>query len=293
MKKRLVIKSEVLGFCMGVKNAVDLAVSARKQFPEKEVYTFGALIHNEDALSFLAENGVRVLEPSDFFAGNVANLKNSVVIIRAHGIEPLVEQALIESGAKVINATCPRVVSGQKKAEKNATHSNIILAGDKNHQELIAISGYAKLANAGDCLIVENESEAETVSLSDNGLGFCLIAQTTIRLSEYKKIIEALQKRIPDLCVFKSVCSATQKRQDALKELSKVSDAIVVIGGKNSANTKRLLQTALNLGKPAWLVQNENNIPPEVYGYAKIGVTAGASTPNFVIDKVVKMLEEY
>ena len=291
-------RAEILGYCMGVKRAVDAVFKAEtenkisgRQF---KIYTFGPLIHNPATMEHLRQCGIESIDPEEFAGGSV--YKNSKIVIRAHGVSPEQEQKIKESGAEVINATCPRVVLSQKRAADFAKDSFVILAGDKNHGELISIAGYAAAEKKGHCIIVQNACEAETVTLpkeiTEKGGKAVLIAQTTIKQSEYDAIAKTLKRRICNLTVLNTICPATFERQDALKKLAETVDAVLVIGGRNSANTKRLLQTAVDLHKPAWLIENASEIPEEIFRFKSVGLTAGASTPDFIIEEVETALKK-
>ena len=287
----VVKRTEVLGYCSGVRRAVDTVLKLAKENTENKsgLYTFGPLIHNPSTMLRLEQMGVRTIDTENFTEDE--NYKDSVIVIRAHGIPPSKKSELEKSGAKVIDATCSRVKASQALAKKHSEEAFVILAGDKNHGELISIAGYAE----GKCLIVQNAEEAALIdlpsSLSVNGSAV-LIAQTTIKESEYEAIASALKKRISDLKVFNTICPATYDRQAALKKLAYEVDALLVIGGKNSANTKRLFQTAVDTKKPAWLIEDASEIPKEIFSYSVVGLTAGASTPDFIIDEVEKKLLE-
>ncbi len=306
----IVKRAKILGYCMGVRKAVDkvLKISEEnKTLADKPpVFTFGPLIHNPATMQKLKKLGVNVIDPETFennsefengYGSDYKNAnpkyKNAKVVIRAHGVSPQIKTLLKSGGAEVIDATCPKVISSQKKAQKYARDSLVILAGEKNHGELVAIAGYAMSEKNAACIIVENAEEAAAIelpALKEKDGKAVLIAQTTIKKSEYAEIAQTLKKRIPDLIILNTICSATAERQEALKNLAKEVDAVLVIGGKNSANTRRLLNTALELGKPAWLIEDASQIPEEIFSYSAVGITAGASTPDFIIDEVEKAL---
>ncbi|UTC63326.1 4-hydroxy-3-methylbut-2-enyl diphosphate reductase [Treponema sp. OMZ 787] len=285
----IVKRAEVLGFCTGVRRAVEAVLKEVKENTQNKfsLYTFGPLIHNPPTMRLLKQMGVETIDAEKFTGDE--NYKDSVIVIRAHGVPPLKKEELQKSGAKIVDATCSRVKASQNLAGKHAENSFVILAGDKKHGELISIAGYAE----GRCLIVQNAEEASSIdlpcSLYKKGSAV-LIAQTTIKESEYEAIASALKKRISDLKVFNTICRATYDRQAALKKLTHEVDAVLIIGGKNSANTKRLYQTALDENKPAWLIEDASEIPEEIFSYSVVGLTAGASTPDFIIDEVEKKL---
>ena len=289
LKNMIIKKAEILGYCMGVRRAVETAELACRENPDKKIFTLGPLIHNNSALEVLAEKGVNVLkeDASDL----AADAENSVVIVRAHGVPPLVMQNLKSRGVTVIDATCPRVLSSQKRAADYAKRGyTVFLAGDKNHGEVVGISGYAR-ASGADCIVIEHKEDAAAVKhVPEKAV---LLSQTTISRSEYDAIAAVLKAKNDALVVLNTICPATDERQNALIELCKNIDGILVIGGKHSANTKRLLRTAQDLCAHAALIETAEEIPQEFFALERIGLTAGASTPDFVIDSVETALIEH
>lgn len=280
---RTIKRARVLGYCMGVRRAVDAVLHALAEFPDKTVYTYGPLIHNPVTMHFLEEKGVRTVEPDKELKPQIA--PQSPIIIRAHGISPQKRQELTECGAIIIDATCPRVIASQRRAAQYAEKGcTVILAGDKNHGELVGIKGYVQAIPNGRCLIVQTAAEAE--ALEYGGVSAVLIAQTTIKRSEYCAIAGILRKHNPQLITSETICPATDERQEALLELIAEVDALLIVGGKASANTRRLLQTALDSGKPAWLAETACDIPQEIHRYRTVGLAAGASTPDASIDDI-------
>ncbi|MEL3910304.1 MAG: 4-hydroxy-3-methylbut-2-enyl diphosphate reductase, partial [Treponema sp.] len=254
-----------------------------KAYPNKTVYTYGPLIHNPVTMKLLEEKGVRILDPEKDLYSQL--LPNSPVIIRAHGISPQKRLELEKCGAVIIDATCPRVIASQRRAAQYAQDGcMVILAGDRNHGELVGIMGHAEAVSEGSCRTVQNAHEAEL--LDCGGAPAVLLAQTTIKRSEYCGIANILLKQNPSLHVLETICPATDERQEALLELIDEVDALLIIGGKASANTRRLLQTALDAGKPAWLTETTDDIPDSIYNYRIIGLAAGASTPDSIISAV-------
>lgn len=287
MIKRNVRRARVLGYCMGVRKAVEAVYKTLEQYPGKTVYTYGQLIHNPVTIRLLERKGVRIIQPDKELKPQI--IPESPVIIRAHGISPKKRQELASCGAIIIDATCPRVIASQAQAAKYAEKGYIvILAGDKNHGELVGIKGYVLSIPNSTCMTVQTVLEAK--ALPAIKAPAVLIAQTTIKQEEYLAIADVLLSKIPHLTVLKTICPATDERQSALLELIKDVDALLVIGGKNSANTHRLLQTALSHGKPAWLAESSDDIPQEVYQYKTVGIAAGASTPDDSIKAVERAL---
>jgi len=279
-----IIRAEIMGYCMGVRRAVEAAEMALLESPLRPVYTYGPLIHNPQALDRLARSGVVVIGgegqsiPEDF--------GGRTVVIRAHGIPPVERSELERRHAKIVDATCPRVLSSQKRAKSFYDRGYaVFLAGDRDHGEISGIAGYAP-----DCVVLEDRSDAEGLATYPERA--VLISQTTIKQSEYDAIAAVLSRKVRDLTVLSTICPATSERQAALESLSRLVDGILVIGGKNSANTRRLFNTASELVGKAWHIETPEEIPPEVFELARVGITAGASTPDEVIDSVEQALQK-
>ena len=275
----------MLGFCFGVRRAVELAEKALSENPGKKVYSLGPLIHNENALSALEEKGLHILEESD-----IAELEEgSVVIIRAHGVAPSVTDALEKRGCKIIDATCPRVKASQKMVERYSSENDyVVLTGDINHGEVIGIAGYA----GENFSQIQDYEEAERLNIKDgDNKNVILLSQTTYSPKEFEKIENLFKSKFHNLAVMNTICPATSERQQALLELCSQVEGVLVVGGKNSANTKRLYQTAAANCKIAAHIQSAADIPQEFFNLKIIGITAGASTPDEIIEDVERKLE--
>jgi 4-hydroxy-3-methylbut-2-enyl diphosphate reductase len=273
-----ILLAKHLGFCMGVKKATETVYSLIENRKKEKISTFGPLIHNRLVLDYLAKKGVGIIDDPDG--------ANGVVVIRAHGIHPDIRQRLEKRNIELIDATCPRVLNSQKKVmEASKKGMSVIIVGDKGHGEVQGIAGYAKNVS-----VIENRAEAENISIK---LPALLISQTTYGKEEYDSISAILSARFPGIEVADSICPATGERQKALIDIAGKVDAIIVIGGKNSANTVRLYETALKLGKKVWHIENENEIPEEIKNFSLVGITAGASTPDWVIKAVADKLKIY
>ncbi len=280
-----VILADILGYCMGVRCAMEKAENALEKFEGKNVYSLGPLIHNENALNALKQKGLKILSENDFKNAE----DSSVVIIRAHGVSPEVLKVLEEKKCTIINATCPRVVASQKNAEKFSKKGfKIILAGDKNHGEVTGIQGYA----GSKFNLVENVSDALNFSFSEEGEASVLLSQTTFSPGEFEKISQILSEKNKKLKILNTICPATKERQDSLFKLCEKVDGILVVGGKKSANTKRLLESAKKICKKADLIEDSSEIKPEFFNLKTVGITAGASTPDSVIQEVKNALEK-
>lgn len=289
-----ILRAKVLGYCMGVRRAMETAEECLSKYNDKKVFTFGPLIHNKEALLPLEKKGLGIIEEKDIESIDAKN--PPVVIIRAHGISPFILEKLQKKNCLIVDATCPLVVANQKKAASYAKEGyQVILAGDKNHGEVVGIAGFAEYEKSGSCFLVENETDAiQLVSkLSENQRKgkWVLLCQTTFSSKEFDKIATVLQNAKPDTVILKTICNATNQRQEALLDLCKQVDGVIVVGGKNSANTQRLYLSAKANCKNACHIENASEIPELFFKLEKIGITAGASTPDEVIEDVEKALE--
>lgn len=276
---------------MGVRRAVELAeAEARRALASgSSVYTIGPLIHNPKVLENLKKMGVHVID-------ELTQLdKNCSVIIRAHGIEPHIENELYSKGINIIDATCPNVKASQIKAEElfQAGYC-LFIAGEANHAEIVGIMGYMQSSNTSFCKVVGNtieaRREAKKLYSINNDARTALLGQTTLSEEEYTEIGEAVGLFFPNLVIIQTICAATKERQNALRDLLNHVDAVVIAGGKNSANTRRLLAIAQKYGKPGVLAESKADIPQSFFAFNTVGLCAGASTPDTIIDDIEKEL---
>lgn len=281
-----IIKASVMGFCMGVRRAVEAAEKTVQEYGKQNLpmFTLGPLIHNPSVMESLKKNGMTILD-NDFSTVT----SGCPVVIRAHGTMPQTVQSLEEKGAIIVDATCPRVKQSQNRvAQWSKKGYDLVVAGDKNHGEVTGISGYFDNSMGGSFFVVQSVDDAENLDIKEKTV---LIAQTTFSLDEFEKIKNRLLQKNPALVIFNSLCPATKERQKSLEELKDKADGILVIGGKNSANTKRLLETASKFFSHASLIEGPDEIPQEFYGMKKVALTAGASTPDWIIENVEKKLK--
>ena len=291
-----VVRAKVLGYGMGVRRAMEGAHKAATNNSSGRVWTLGPLIHNKTALDMLASEGVQILKDDDFT--NIGG--DDVVVIRAHGVTPAVKADVAARSRAVVDATCPRVMLSQRRVADFASRGyTVIIAGDKNHGEVTGIAGCAQAAATGDsrCVLLGSPADAEDfVAQLRSGAApelekAILVSQTTISRSEYDALVEVLSPAIEGLEVFDTICPATTERQDALADLQGLVDGVLIIGGKNSANTQRLLTSAQRYFDKAALIETADEIPPEFFQLERVGLSAGASTPDEVIDGVERRLQ--
>ena len=280
-----VILADVLGYCMGVRRAVESAISSIDK--ANDVYTLGPLIHNKTALNSLEKKGLKVLNENKAEYAKIG----STVIIRAHGVPPSVNEILKKRECTIINATCPRVTASQKNAARYASMNyTVILAGDSNHGEVIGIAGYA---GNKFYLVQDSEDAKKLLPPEDADENAILLSQTTFSPQEFEKIAEIIKAKYKNLKVMNTICPATKERQDSLLRLCPLVEGVLVVGGKNSANTKRLLQTAKENCSKAALIETSDEIPEDFFKLQIVGITAGASTPDSAIEEVKNALTSH
>jgi 4-hydroxy-3-methylbut-2-en-1-yl diphosphate reductase len=279
-----IVRARVLGFCMGVSRAVELALKTAEEASQgpTTAYTLGPLIHNPAALDRLLESGIGILDEKAL----PTSLEGATVIVRAHGIGPETRRRLESLGARIVDATCPRVLVSQARAREAAGEGRkLVLVGDPKHAEILAIAGYAP-----NCVVVSNVEEARALSAEELGESPVVIGQTTIKDEEYEAVCAIIRERSAGAEIVDSICQATRERQEALVELAREVDAIVVVGGRASANTTRLARSARESGKPSWQVERASELPAELFDFARVGIAAGASTPEWIIEEVERRL---
>lgn len=266
------------GFCMGVRRAIDMALEAAR-VEGREVFTHGPLIHNPQALENLREKGVVPLPPE-------GPVPPATVVVRAHGVPPSDLERLCRQAGRVVDATCPKVSTIQKKiAEHSRKGYGVVIAGDPDHPEVVGLLGHA----AGFARVVSEPGEVDALPALDRVL---LVAQSTQDEEVFEAIRERVLTRFPHAKALATICQSTHRRQTEVREMAGQVDALIVIGGKNSANTRRLAEIARALGVPAYHVETAAELPlGELRQLSRVGVTAGASTPAWIIEEVVDSLE--
>ncbi len=266
------------GFCFGVSKAVKEALAIQKKY-NKKIYTLGPLIHNNDVVEYLEENNIFSIELSEIGKLN----KNDVIVIRSHGISENVYNKLKDKNLEIVNGTCPFVTNIQKKVKKYSQEGyHIVILGDKNHPEVKGINGWCN-----DSAIITSDGTFE----GDIPQKVCLVAQTTEKLANWKNALLSLSG-VKELLAFNTICAATDVRQRSTKKLSGEVEAMIVVGGKNSSNTTKLYQIASENCNKTIHVQNAGEIPKDFISsnIKKIGVTAGASTPDWIIREVLDIM---
>ncbi|PJI10141.1 MULTISPECIES: bifunctional 4-hydroxy-3-methylbut-2-enyl diphosphate reductase/30S ribosomal protein S1 [Clostridium] len=280
MKK--VILAEKAGFCFGVKRAVELALLTQKKY-NKKIYTLGELIHNNDVVRKLKENNIYPIETYD-----IQKLKeNDVIIIRSHGISKKVYDMLLSKGLTVVDATCPFVSKIHEKVKKYSELGyDIVIVGDKDHPEVIGINGWCD-----NKAVISKKGE----NIENVGSKVCIVSQTTEKAENWEKVLSKVKNNEREVLCFNTICNATSERQMIANELSKKVDFMVVIGGRQSSNTTKLYEICKANCKNTIHVENSGEIPDAILknkNNIKIGVTAGASTPNWIIEEAISKMSE-
>ena len=278
MKVRI---AESAGFCMGVRKAMDAVLEASQG--NLKTYTLGPLIHNPQAIRMLESRNIYVADRID------DSLAGETVVIRAHGVTLEKRQKLSDIGANIVDGTCPKVLWSEKIIKKyHALDYTIVIVGDRGHAEIEALLSYA--GDAGT--VVETLEEARELPGMDD---VCVVAQTTFNNESYCTISEEICRHaVGDCHIAYTVCKSTERRQEDIRKLAEVTDATVVVGGRNSANTRRLAEISRSLGQPTFLVEDSSDLDlKELARFSEIGVTAGASTPNWVIKQIIDTITGY
>lgn len=272
-----IILAKHAGFCMGVRRAVETTMGL-VEHGQGPIATFGPLIHNPQVLEMLEQHGVRILQEMPAQA-------EGIVVIRAHGVPPEKKQQLEKTGAAVEDATCPRVMKVQAIIARYLKDGYVtVIVGDRDHAEVEGLMGYA----GPTCQVVSTLAEVDTLHLAGN---YIIVSQTTQDEVMFAQITAAILARLPGGKVFNTICDSTHKRQEEVRQLCKEVEAMIVVGGKTSANTKRLGEIAAGFGVPVFMVETEADLDLDAMGrYGRVGVTAGASTPTWVIERVVGLL---
>ena len=263
---------------MGVRRAVETTLDVLQK-EETGVSTFGPLIHNPQVLDLLGERGVKVLQ-------EVPEQESGTVIIRAHGVPPLQKEKLQMAGATVKDATCPHVLKVQVIIKKYLKQGyGTVIIGDRNHAEVEGLMGFAGTLGK----VVSNREDVESLQLDSS---YIIVSQTTQDETVFEELSHMVLERFPGGKVFNTICDATHKRQEEVRSLCQDVEAMVVVGGKNSANTKRLAEIAEGMRCRIFLVETEEELDlGAIAKYECVGVTAGASTPTWMINRVVRILE--
>jgi 4-hydroxy-3-methylbut-2-enyl diphosphate reductase len=276
MTKEIILASP-RGFCAGVQRAIDMVNLAIEKY-QTNIYVNHAIVHNKFVVENFENQGV-------IFTKNLDEIpRDSVYIFSAHGVSPKFREQVKAKNLKIIDATCPLVSKVHWEADKYSKEDFVLFyIGQANHQEYLGVAGVTEL------ILLQNKTDVENLKTADfiNKKTMCL-TQTTLSIEDTAETIQALKQKFPKIRIPGDICYATTNRQDAIKELAKKSDFIVVIGSKNSSNSNKLVYTAQKYGCDAQLFDNLAEIPAKIFTYNKIGISSGASVPEKLVKEVIK-----
>ena len=280
MKVLEITTAEEAGFCFGVKRAIDMAMEAVQDESDIKVYTLGPIIHNPQVVEKLEKLGIRSVE-------DLSEIDSGVIIIRSHGVEPKKIEEAEKKGLTILDATCPYVKKAQKNAQLLMEEGyQTLIYGDQDHPEVKGILG----ATDYKALIIEDKNDLDEIDLQSR-IG--IVAQTTKSPASFKELIGLLLERVKELKIYNTICNTTQVRQSGAENLADDVEIMFVIGGFNSANTNRLAEICSNTGTPTYHIETADDIKWSwLEKIKKIGITAGASTPDWLIKEVIQAMSE-
>ena len=272
--------AEHAGFCFGVRRAVD-KVYELIESQEKPIYTLGPIIHNESVVGDLEAKGVKVIENIE----QLHSVRDGVVVIRSHGVGRAVYELMESLGLSYVDVTCPNVLKIHKIVERESkAGKNIVIIGNAKHPEVEGICGWS----VSKPVVIETVEEAEEYQAM-NGNPVCIVSQTTFNYNKFKDLVEILEKKRYDNNVLNTICNATEDRQRETKQIAKEVDTMLVIGGKHSSNTQKLYEISKCECGNTYYIQSPVDLDSEMFQFSScVGITAGASTPNKIIEEVQK-----
>ena len=272
------------GFCFGVKRAVDtvyeqLEMSAAERQP---IYTFGPIIHNEEVVRDLEEKGVTVLESVEELEERAAH--GGTVIIRAHGVEKGISEKIKELGYTLVDATCPFVLKIHRLVEKHSAEgAQIVIIGNEKHPEVQGIKSWSLDPHTA---VIATPEEAEKYQ-AKSGKKVCIVAQTTFNYNKFQELVEIIKKKEYNICISNTICNATEERQNEARRIARRADAMIVIGDSSSSNTRKLYEICKTECQETFYIQTLSGLELDKLKSSDcIGITAGASTPNNIIEEV-------
>jgi len=275
----VIVVAEHSGFCFGVKRALDLVAEARRQ-SDAPIATLGELIHNPQVVAQLRQSGVSVIS-------RPAELERGTIVLSAHGVSPELRDQAADRGLDVLDATCPFVERAQALVRRLRDESyQVLILGDRGHRVVIGLLGYA----GPGAVVVEGLEDIAGLNL---GPRVGLVVQTTQEVGQLQAVAGELASRCRELRVFNTICGATTQRQESARELARRADLLIVVGGRNSANTSRLRAIGEEVGVETHHVETADELEAAWFaGRTVVGVTAGASTPSELTDAVVARIRD-
>ena len=280
MEERTIKVAKTAGFCFGVKRAVE-KVYEQVELGKENIFTYGPIIHNEEVVADLESKGVRVLASKE----ELEMLREGTVVIRSHGVPKEIYQLIEAKGLECVDATCPFVKKIHRIVGKESNNGrHIIIIGNDKHPEVEGIKGWCH----GPVTVISDEEEAENLAvLPEEKL--CIVSQTTFNYNKFQELVEILEKKRYDRIVLNTICSATEERQLEARQIACEADTMIVIGGRHSSNTQKLYEICRKECKNTYYIQTLVDLDTRPFQcIGCVGITAGASTPNNIIEEVHK-----
>ena len=270
--------AKTAGFCFGVQRAVDKVYELIGSCPDR-LFTLGPIIHNEEVVNDLEKKGVRVASEDDLRTLP----EGSTVVIRSHGVGKEVYDHLEEYGLSYVDVTCPFVLKIHRIVEKESrAGSHVVIIGDPDHPEVVGICGWCM----GPCTVIKTEQDALDF-VPPPGKNICIVSQTTFNYNKFKDLVEIISEKRYDIIVLNTICNATKERQEEAYDIAKRVDAMIVIGDKRSSNTQKLFEICSNACADTYYIQTLGDLNMnQLRSVETVGITAGASTPNKIIEEV-------
>lgn len=269
-----------IGFCFGVKRAIDMSEDALRT--KAKVYSLGSVIHNKQVVSELSGKGLTVID-------DIEKVRDGAIVASSHGISPKVASRVRERGMDLIDTTCPFVLNAQRIAKSLGDEGYaVVIVGDATHPEVKALRDFV----SGDVFVVKDRQEAKALKLNANAK-VSIISQTTQSMDNFLGVAKAiLDKRPKEFKVVNTICKDVEERQEAAREIAKKADVMFVVGGRNSANTRRLFEISRRITKRTYLVETESDLDAISFKAKSIvGITSGASTPDSIVKRVVEKIK--
>ena len=274
--------AKTAGFCFGVKRAVDTVYEQIALHKGGKIYTYGPIIHNEEVIKDLKRHGVEVVDSEE----ELEALTEGVVIIRSHGVPKRICDMLERKEVDCVDATCPFVKKIHRiVAEESAKGSHIVIIGNSEHPEVEGIRGWSE----SPVTVIQTPEDAKSFFLPDQSQKVCIVSQTTFNYNKFKDLVEIIEKKGYDIIVLNTICNATKERQEEARKIAESVDAMIVIGDKRSSNTQKLFEICRNACLNTYYIQTLGDLNMNQLGSVEtVGITAGASTPNKIIEEVQK-----
>lgn len=268
------------GFCFGVKRAIEIALKTAKEEKNSEVYMLGDIVHNEFVVEQIKRAGIKVVDSMD-------KIKSGVLLLRAHGTVPEIYQKAKEKNLKIVDATCPMVLEIHKITRKlEGENYQVVVIGDHEHDEVKAISAQAK-----NPIILEKPSDVDKIDKKYKKMG--IVVQSTQNIEKVREIIVRLIDKTRELRFINTICKPTQDHQDEIRKMPQENDVMIIVGSFTSANTRRLTEISKSLNPGTYQVESAKDIKNEWFKNCKtVGISAGASTPDYLIKEVVERIKE-